>query len=279
MNTARKPDIVCIGAQKSGTSWLHVVLATRPDVWVPPFKELHFFDHKFVEECRRWAPWHVKKGVKQAKQAYLSKTKIPDQAYLAYLDNLLEKPILNGTWYKYVFSQAEEHQMCLDVTPEYSCIPDAGVIFFKRFLPEAKLIYLIRHPFDRLMSQLRMTAHRQDEIPKSHKAWSSLLDMPALESRGDYLNNVPRWDAHFSPDQLLYLPFGRVANDPVNLLREVELHCGLPPHDYPQAEKKIHQTQPLIIPQDIQDELKQRVAPQIEFIRDRFGDAFLQLSK
>ena len=47
MNKGRKPDILCIGAQKAGTSWLHVTLATRRDIWVPPFKELHFFDHNF----------------------------------------------------------------------------------------------------------------------------------------------------------------------------------------------------------------------------------------
>lgn len=278
MNQGRKPDIVCIGSQKSGTSWLHEVLAVRPDVWVPPFKELHFFDHKFIDECRSWAPWHVKKGVKQARQAHLNQNDKPNADYLAYLENLKQPPILNGTWYKYVFSRAQEHQKCLDVTPEYSCLPDVGVDFFKRFLPKAKLIYIIRNPFDRLMSQLRMNAHRRDKPPINIEEWVTLLDMPAMETRGDYINNVARWDKRFSPDQLLYLPFGRIAKDTINLLREIELHCGLPPYNYEKADKKIHQTRPFEIPQEIQDELKRRVTPQEDFLQRRFGEEFLRLS-
>ena len=279
MNKGRKPDIVCIGSQKSGTSWLHVLMSGRPDIWVPPFKELHFFDHKFIEECRRWAPWHVKRGLKQARESYISAVSSPDEDYLVYLDNLKEPPILNGTWYKYVFSQAQRHQKCLDVTPEYSCIPDVGVNFFKRFLPEARLIYLIRHPFDRMMSQLRMNAHRRKEPPKTKQDWADLLEMPALTTRGDYLNNVPRWDRSFASDQLLYLPFGRIAGDAINLLRDIELHCGLPPYEYRKASHKIHQTEPLLIPKEVQEQLSERASPQDEFLRKRFGEEFLRLSK
>ena len=34
----------CIGAQKAATSWLHFSLHTHPDFYLPPVKELHFFN-------------------------------------------------------------------------------------------------------------------------------------------------------------------------------------------------------------------------------------------
>lgn len=274
MNLARKPDVVCIGAQKAGTSWLHETLATREDIWVPPFKELHFFDHKFVDECRRWAPWHVKKGIRQARNKHLSETHQPDQGFLDYLEKLEERPILNGTWYKFVFSRAAKNQTCLDVTPEYSCIPNSGVDFFKRFLPDAKILYIVRKPCDRLMSQLRMNAHRKQSTSLTEKDWFDLLEMSALHSRGDYLNIIPRWDNRFSEDQLLYIPYGKIRTEPTKVLRSIEYHCDLPEREYKTARKRIHETEPLKLPEFVIEKLQDMAKPQDEFLLKRFGEHF-----
>ena len=39
-----QPDFLCVGAQKGGTSWLYQQLESHPDFWMPPVKELHYFD-------------------------------------------------------------------------------------------------------------------------------------------------------------------------------------------------------------------------------------------
>jgi len=38
------PHFLCIGAQRSGTSWLYDNLRQVPGLWLPPVKELHYFD-------------------------------------------------------------------------------------------------------------------------------------------------------------------------------------------------------------------------------------------
>lgn len=38
------PHFICIGSQRAGTTWLHNCLDEHPEVFVPPAKELHFFD-------------------------------------------------------------------------------------------------------------------------------------------------------------------------------------------------------------------------------------------
>jgi hypothetical protein len=45
------PHFIGIGAQKSGTSWLHVQLEQHPQVFLPPEKELDFF---FRDLPREW---------------------------------------------------------------------------------------------------------------------------------------------------------------------------------------------------------------------------------
>src|SRR5947208_16606603 len=40
-----RPDFLCAGAQKGGTSWLYRQLEPQPDFWMPPVKELHYLDN------------------------------------------------------------------------------------------------------------------------------------------------------------------------------------------------------------------------------------------
>ena len=40
----RDPDFLVIGAYRAGTTWLHRVLRQHPALWLPPGKELHYFD-------------------------------------------------------------------------------------------------------------------------------------------------------------------------------------------------------------------------------------------
>jgi hypothetical protein len=49
------PDFLGIGAQKSGTSWLHENLRHHPDAFVSPVKELHYFDSHFDEPLRNYS--------------------------------------------------------------------------------------------------------------------------------------------------------------------------------------------------------------------------------
>ena len=39
------PTFLGIGAQKAGTTWLYKKLVQHPEIWIPPKKELHFFDN------------------------------------------------------------------------------------------------------------------------------------------------------------------------------------------------------------------------------------------
>lgn len=50
------PDFICIGMQKAGTTWLAANLSKHPAVWVPPIKEIHYFDEVHVDPG-----WHIRR--------------------------------------------------------------------------------------------------------------------------------------------------------------------------------------------------------------------------
>jgi hypothetical protein len=53
---SRKPNLFCLGAQKAGTSTLADLLRGSPDIYVPPDKEVHFFERP--TEFRRGVEWY-----------------------------------------------------------------------------------------------------------------------------------------------------------------------------------------------------------------------------
>lgn len=273
----RKPTIIGIGAQKAGTTWLAQMLSQHPKVWAPPFKEVQFFSHRFVEEHRSWLPWHFRRGRQNMEKRWAMRGEPVPPGLAAYFDRITAKPMFTDEWYKSIFAPAPRGNDTLDISPEYSTIPDEGVDFVRDFLPRARFIYLIRHPVDRAISQMKMHMMRKRENPLDAQPWLDLLDDPALYNRGDYAQYVPRWQARFGPDRLLILPFGRIAAEPAALLAEIEDFLGLPRFDYAGLHRKVFAApEELSVPGEVREVLRARLQSQFDFLESAFPPAFLR---
>ncbi|WP_347267688.1 sulfotransferase [Paracoccus sp. (in: a-proteobacteria)] len=271
----RKPDFLGIGAQKAGTTWLSQMLGQRPDIWTPPFKEVQFFNHRFVEEHRAWLPWHFRRARTNIRKRWEARGEPVPAEMDAYLERITREPMFTNHWYKLVFSPTPAGAHGIDVTPEYSTLPEEGVEFVANFLPQAKFVYIIRHPVDRAISQLKMNLTRAGRRPATLADWLAEIEDPVLMDRGDYRSYVPRWNAHFGPDRLLYLPFGQIAADPVALLRRVEEFLGLAPHDYRNPGAKVFASVPgLSVPSEARARLRAKLEPQFAFLDSSFGADF-----
>lgn len=270
----RKPGALCIGAQKAGTSWLAQMLGQHPQVWIPPFKEVQFFNHRFIPGHRKWIGWHYRNKPDEIRTRHRTRNLPVPPELDAYLDGLTRGQMFHNHWYKRVFAPAPAHAMPMDFTPEYSALPDEGVDFVARFLPRARVIYLIRHPVDRAISQLRMNLQREKRRPRTLDDWMAEIGNPVLHERGDYASYLPRWQARF-PDMLV-LPFGRIARDPQAVMDAVEAHLGIGPHPYANMRDKVFANRdPLPVPPQAVAALETRMAPQLAFLADRFGADFL----
>lgn len=271
----RKPAIIGIGAQKAGTTWLSQKLGQHPHVWAPPFKEMQFFNHRYIEEHRSWLPWHFRRSKLVIQQGYDSRNEEMPEALRRYLDRMTREPMFTNHWYKQAFAPAPDEALPMDVTPEYSTLPEEGVAFVAKFLPKAKFIYVIRHPVDRAISQLKMNITRAKRKPQTVSDWLNEIEDPVLLDRGDYATYVPRWSAHFGPDQLLILPFGQIAADPEGLMRQVEAFLDLPPYEYRKLDQKVFPSKPgLSVPEQARAALRAKLRPQFRFLEQTYGPEF-----
>lgn len=271
----KKPQIIGIGAQKAGTTWLSQMLTQHPQVWLPPFKEAQFFNYHHVPEHRQWLPWHFKRARQNQEKRYAAKG-LPFPPELdAYLARITRGEMFTKHWYKQVFAPAPEGTLPCDITPEYSTLPDEGIDEVASFLPKARFIYIIRHPVDRAISQLKMNLTRKNRKPKGAEAWMKEIEDPVLYDRGDYATYVPRWQARFGADRLLILPFGAIASNPGTFMRRVEAHCGLDPFSYSNMAAKVFAAnKELSCPPEVRAELRRRLDPQFQFIEATFGPEF-----
>lgn len=276
----RKPSVIGIGAQKAGTTWLYETLGQHPRIWTPPFKEVHYFDYRFKPENRNWIPWHMGRILERQKLAHDRRGKEMPPQLVDYLTRITVDPGFDGAWYRSIFAPSPRGKRPMDITPEYSAIPEDGVAHMAKFLPQAQFIYILRHPVDRLISQLKMNLTRQRRAPETVEDWLAEIDAPELYDRGDYAQYVPRWQAQFDEGRLLVLPFGDIARDPLEFLRRIEAFLDLPAHSYRGIDAKVFSSgDKLSVPDPVRAEIRRRLEPQFEFLTTRFGEEFVHRSR
>jgi len=274
------PHFLGIGAQKCATSWLWVQLLEHPDVWMPPVKELHYFDHLYCEENRKWTTGHIENSVRQALKWHISKDKLGDLSFYRYMIDLATEELFTEGWYERAFDRPGAKDKLLgDITPEYCTIPKEGVEHAKELLgADLKIIMLIRDPIDRAISQIRMNASRQGkELNKKTESWVPFIDDPAILNRGDYRHSIETWGSVYPESSFLYLPFGKVKSDPQDLMKEVEDFLEIPHHDYSKLSQVVHKTSDQTpAPKKVKDKLLETLAPQNDFLIRELGQEFYQ---
>jgi hypothetical protein len=121
-----------------------------------------------------------------------------------------------------------------------------------------------------------MNVQRKKLIPGSEQNWIEEATRPEIFQRGDYASYVPRWQRNFSRERLLFLPFGLIGRKPEQALHTLESFLEIPPGEYRNARTKIHRSPELKIPDRVVDLLREKLAPQEEFLVDLFGREFAE---
>lgn len=269
------PDFVCIGAQKSGTSWLYRMLVDHPGVFLPPANEMHFFDQR----DQPFRPRHHELARKAARIEQ-ERGAAADRAYLDYLARFESFAERSRDWYEAAYSlPVADGVKRGDITPGYLSISREQVAYARDLLGPARLILLVRRPADRLLSQLRMWAQRasRDDMPESEAEWLDLLRvMTRRTERGSYRRGLRLWRGAFGRESLLVLPFGDIRTDPGSVMERIEDHIGIAHHDdYGRLTKQIHVTQKVDLPEAVLAKAAELTAEEDDFLRRSFGEEFL----
>lgn len=262
------PKFLCIGVQKAATSWLWVQLRWHPEVWMPPVKELHYFDHLFVPENRSWTTAHIQKNVKDSLNWHAKNGKI-DLPYFRYMVDLATEDLFSEEWYRKAYSlKGADAKLAGDITPEYFMIPEEGIAYVKKFLGPLKLILMVRDPVDRAKSQIRMNIQRSGCLVENltESDWVSEASKPEIFNKAKYSEYLPRWIREFGKESFLFLHYEEVRKQPLELLKKVENFLGLSAGKYPSPEEAVHKGKKIDIPGYVSEFLESKLQSERDFI-------------
>lgn len=125
MPETKRPTFLVIGAYKAGTTSLYYYLRQHPQIYMPSIKEVRYLTYAghhtrpLTAVELRATPW----------------------------------PVQTLTAYEALFAAAQPcHLACGEVSPSYLAFPEQSIVGIQQYVPQAKLIAILRNPVERAYS-------------------------------------------------------------------------------------------------------------------------------
>lgn len=266
-----RPDFVCIGAQKAGTSWLHRELRAHPELWLPATKELHYFD-------RAWGGRLSRHLVQRSSVGDVARRRLRG----AVLDRSLagmrlvfhQRTMAN---YGRLFDAADD-LLSGEVTPAYALLDDEVIAEFATAVPHCKIIFILRDPVDRASAHVRMFSKRFGmAVPE----WG---DVPAAKQspilrKSQYCDDLDRWQRAFGVDQVFVGFFDDLRADPASFLESVLDFLGVAADSAERSDRVaevVHAGRPETVSEATASVLAAELLDEVERLHERFGNAATQ---
>jgi SAM-dependent methyltransferase len=222
----RLPDVLCIGAQRSGTTWLHAALQSHPQVWRCPIKEFHQFS---------WDGTDERVGEFRQQQAAVVLQSVADGATAdAARAATVRMALCHGfpaahSWEHYaaVFESAPRDQIACDFTPAYATLDEEAVAEILRVMPDIRVIFIMRDPVARTLSGGLHQLSRDGVVRPTESQLREACESTANVLRTDYLRTLDVWERHLRPGRLLVLFHDDIASDPDGVLARVCVFLGI----------------------------------------------------
>lgn len=226
------PDFLCIGAQKGGTRWLYDQLQLHPDFWMPPIKELHYFDRRAPSQASLNLRLRSQQDIARAnrRQAELALRPL-DQRDVDFL----EAYVGMRWWWKDLDAYGrlfglKGDRLSGDVTPDYSALGERTIARIMRRFPRTRVVFIARDPVERVWSHLTMHMRRGSvRRGLDPDAVVRLLEKRFVATRSYPSEIVSRWRRHVPDGQFgLYL-FDDLVADADGLRARVLSFLGADP--------------------------------------------------
>lgn len=214
------PDFIGVGAPRSGSSWIYEVLSRHPAIWLPPIKELHYFDDPARKRYYRFLRMRMISGFW-----------INRPLSLWDLHYFLGRP--SDEWYCGLFEPGRQRgQMTGEITPAYSVLGEKEFVRMRELNQRVKLIFIMRDPIMRcwsaVMKQRRMQGMYSFPSPEDaiRAARSNGIWMRSL-----YADCIEKFERVFNAEQIFYGFFEELCDVPNAFVKRLLYFLGIKPHD------------------------------------------------
>lgn len=229
---AAGPDFLCVGAQKAGTGWLYEQLRAHPDFWMPPVKELHYFDRprglrppmslrRLLTDRKAARRFWLARRRKRERRRHARDAR--DNQFLDAMEPLYERPEIDIENYAALFVP-KGNLRSGDITPAYSTLHDEIIDRIAQRFPNLRVVFLARDPVERAWSHLSMRVRHQTvnafDVSDVDAVMRQLLRADVL-LRSYPSHIVARWRRYIPPARFRVCFFDDLKNNPAELRRGI----------------------------------------------------------
>ncbi len=276
-----------VGAAKAGTSWLHRYLSVHPDVAMPEPKELHFFDALEFGTARR----EVNNAMRQIAMLESKIETVEDAArrrnmmrrhadLCRYAAFMAEDGLTTADYAGFMEEARGSKDIVGDITPAYALLPEARFAEMAALAPNTRFILLLRDPVDRAWSNIKFTAERQakaadrpDQVERfAQTLLGRVLNGEARDviDRSDYKGTLTRL-FNAVPSAHILVEFYERLFDTATLER-ICAFLGIAPRAG-ETDLVVNKSVRMTLASDMKARLRDQLAPQYDYVADRFGAA------
>ncbi len=195
MTVSPRPNLFLIGAMKSGTTTLHSLLASHPDIFMCEPKEPCYFV-------------------------------IPEQLKIIWPDLWRKRYWENEKRYLDLFSEVTTERIIGEASTEYTKAPLLTDIpkRIAAFAPEARFIYVMRNPVERTISHFW---HYANVYANVRDPLETIKADPHYCEVSDYAMQLKRYLEYFSIEQFYILTFEEFKTDPKKTIQDIYQWLGV----------------------------------------------------
>jgi hypothetical protein len=259
----RGPDFLVIGAQRAGTAWLYFVLKRHPRLWLPPIKEIHYFDN-------------LNEGTADDPKRWLRAVRGRSRSLNLWMFNyLLGKR--NEDWYAKLFHQAQlKGRIAGEITPSYATLNEQMFQRIRRLNRNVRLVFIMRDPVDRLWSAVTNYASKNEPVrgPLALEKALARARTAAFAARSAYTDTIARLEAVFPASQLHLCFYDDLRERPETLVAHILSFLGANPNEAKNIllSSKINSSAGMSpMPVEFQREMAKAYLPMVRVLCQRFA--------
>jgi hypothetical protein len=269
------PQFMCFGTTRCGTTFLQVHLRAHPRIWLPPQKEIHYFNAQRDSGIwNRKHGRHVRETLPNLRKAIRGKR--GNAAELAWqLRYLIGRR--SDDWFLSLYDPPPG-LITGHIEPTYTTLPTERIRLVSRLLPGVKLIYMMRDPIDRAWSSVTSSVAKAKNRPMSDVSEDEIFEKLARSAieKSRHIDHIKRWEAVFPKQRFFFGFFEDIETDPAGFLARVGdfLEIGPPPvSEGDDLERPINDTRRFkaAIPPNIEKFLAERLIEPTRELHERFG--------
>lgn len=202
--------LLCVGAQKAGTTWLYSILKNSEEISFARYKEVHYFD--MVDGLNNQLPNRVIRDI--SKNLQISRQKLISRSFQNQANAIRNvKNFLDDDWYISRFNK--EAKYSADFSPEYALLSEAAFKKVKSISNNQKIIFIMRDPVNRAESALKYFYQIKNiniedvSLEELRSKMQSKLIIP----KSQYEKTIRILDKEFDAKDVLYLFYEDIMKD------------------------------------------------------------------